>query len=117
MLNDCFKHKNPKTGEISQHLGGKVFWTNADGHLNHRFSFRKMDMSWSEDSDVIAARDILESLLLNESEYVIEGRLEPGLGLISNNVVHTREKLVDSDDDENKRLLFRTRFYDRVNAC
>ena len=116
MKNDCFKHKNPKTGEISQHLGGKVFWTNSDGYLNHRFSFRKMDMAWSENSEILAALDILESLLLNESEFVIEGRLESGLGLISNNVVHTREKLLDSDDDANKRLLFRARFYDRVNA-
>lgn len=116
MGNDCFKHKDPKTGEISQNLGGKVFWTNANGDLNHRFSFRKMDMAWSENSDVLAARDILESILKNDTEHVIEGRLETGLGLISNNVVHTREKLVDSDDDATKRLLLRARFYDRVNA-
>lgn len=115
MNEDCFKYKNPNTGEISEHLGGKVFWTNLDGHLCHRFSFRKMDMAWSEDNDVIAARDVLESLILDESEHVIEGRLESGLGLISNNVLHTREKLVDSDDAAKKRLLFRARFYDRVN--
>lgn len=117
MSKDCFKYKNPKTGEIDDHLGGKVFWTNPDGHLCHRFSFRKMDMAWSEDSDVKAAQDVLESLILQGSEYVIEGRLESGLGLVSNNVQHTREKLVDSEDDASKRLLFRTRFYDRVNAC
>jgi hypothetical protein len=116
MSKDCFKYKNPETGEIDDHLGGKVFWINPDGYLCHRFSFRKMDMAWSEDSDVRAARDELESLMLNESEYVIEGRLESGLGLVSNNVLHTREKLVDSEDPSNKRLLFRTRFYDRVNC-
>ncbi len=116
MRNDCFKYKNPETGEINDHLGGKVFWTNSDGQLCHRFSFRKMDMAWSEDSEVIAARDVLESLLLNESAYVIEGRLESGMGLISNNVIHTREKLVDSDGASKKRLLFRARFYDRVNV-
>lgn len=116
MGNDCFKYKNPKTGEICESLGGKVFWTNSNGDLNHRFSFRKMDMAWSENSDVLAARDILESILKTDTEHVIEGRLETGLGLISNNVVHTREKLVDSDDDATKRLLFRVRFYDRVNA-
>jgi chloramphenicol 3-O-phosphotransferase len=76
-----------------------------------------MDMAWSDDNEVLAARDILESLLLNESEYVIEGRLESGMGLISNNVMHTREKLVDSEETSKKRLIFRTRFYDRVNAC
>jgi hypothetical protein len=117
MSKDCFNYKNPKTGEVNDHLGGKVFWTNPDGYLCHRFSFRKMDMAWSEDSDVKAARDVLESMMLNDLEYVIEGRLESGLGLISNNVEHTREKLVDSEDPSNKRLLFRTRFYDRVNAC
>jgi hypothetical protein len=117
MRNDSFKYKNPKTGEISEQLGGKVFWTNPDGQLCHRFSFRKMDMAWSEDSEVIAARDVLESVILDESEYVIEGRLESGMGLISNNVLHTREKPVDSDDPAKKRLLYRARYYDRVNAC
>ena len=115
MNKDCFKYKNPKTGEIAENLGGKVFWTNTDGNLCHRFSFRKMDMAWSEDADIQAARAVLESLIHNESEYVIEGRLESGLGLISNNVLHTREKLLDSEEDTQKRLLFRTRFYDRVN--
>jgi hypothetical protein len=37
------------------------------------------------------------------------------MGLISNNVLHTRERLVDSDDAAKKRLLFRARFYDRVD--
>jgi hypothetical protein len=115
MEKNCFKYKNPKTGKIAEDLGGKVFWTNSDGYLCHRFSFRKMDMAWSEDGDIQAARAALESLMLDESEYVIEGRLESGLGLVSNNVLHTREKLVDSEDDAQKRLLFRTRFYDRVN--
>jgi len=117
MRDDCFMYKNPKTGEISKDLGGKVFWINPEGQLCYRFSFRKMDMAWSEDSDVLAARDTLESLILNESEYVIEGRLEAGMGLASNNVMHTREKLIDSDDEASQRLLFRTRFYDRITAC
>lgn len=115
MNKNCFNYRNPATGEIDLQRGGKVFWTNADGHLCHRFSFRKMDMAWSDDSDVTAARNVLESLISDESAHVIEGRLESGMGLISNNVLHTREKLVDSDDDAKKRLLFRTRFYDRVN--
>lgn len=115
MRKDCFNYRNPATGEIDLHRGGKVFWTNADGHLCHRFSFRKTDMAWSGDSDVAAAGRVLESLISDESAHAIEGRLESGMGLISNNVLHTREKLVDSDDAAKKRLLFRARFYDRVN--
>lgn len=115
MRKDCFNYRNPATGEIDLHRGGKVFWTNADGHLCHRFSFRKTDMAWSGDSDVAAAGHVLESLISDESAHAIEGRLESGMGLISNNVLHTRERLVDSDDAAKKRLLFRARFYDRVN--
>lgn len=115
MRKDCFNYRNPATGEIDLHRGGKVFWTNADGHLCHRFSFRKTDMAWSGDSEVAAAGRVLESLISDESAHAIEGRLESGMGLISNNVLHTREKLVDSDDAAKKRLLFRARFYDRVN--
>jgi hypothetical protein len=115
MNKDCFNYRNPATGELDPHRGGKVFWTNADDHLCHRFSFRKTDMAWSGDSDVAAAAHVLESLISDESAHVIEGRLESGMGLISNNVLHTREKLVDSDDAAKKRLLFRARFYDRVN--
>lgn len=114
MNKDCFNYRNPASGEINPGLGGKVFWTDANGHLCHRFSFRKTDMAWSGESDVAAARNVLESLISNETEHVIEGRLESGMGLISNNVLHTREKLVDSDDAAKKRLLFRGRFYDRV---
>lgn len=115
MNKDCFNYRNPLTGEIDMTRGGKAFWTNAAGYLCHRFSFRKMDMAWSGDSDVAAARSVLESLISGEAANVIEGRLESGMGLISNNVLHTREKLVDSDDAAKKRLLFRARFYDRVN--
>ena len=115
MNKDCFNYRNPTTGEIDLHRGGKVFWTNADGHLCHRFSFRKTDMAWSGDSDVAAAGHVLESLISDEPAHVIKGRLESGMGLISNNVLHTRERLVDSDDAAKKRLLFRARFYDRVN--
>lgn len=115
MNKSCFNYRNPATGEVDLHRGGKVFWTNADGHLCHRFSFRKTDMAWSDESDVARAAKALESLIADEAANVIEGRLASGMGLISNNVLHTREKLVDSNDPAEKRLLFRARFYDRVN--
>lgn len=115
MTRDCFNYRNPASGEVDARRGGKVFWTNADGHLCHRFSFRKTDMAWSDDGDVAAARAVLESLIADEAAHVIEGRLESGMGLVSNNVLHTREKLEDSADPAQKRLLFRSRFYDRVD--
>lgn len=115
MNRDCFNYRHPVTGEIDPRRGGKVFWTNADGHLCHRFSFRKRDMAWSAERDTAAAREALESMITEGPAQIIEGRLESGMGLISNNVLHTRERLVDSDDATQKRLLFRTRFHDRVD--
>ncbi len=115
MNKDCFNYREPASGEIHPERGGKVFWTNSDGHLCHRFSFRKTDMAWADDADIAAARSVLEATIAAEGPHIIEGRLESGMGLVSNNVLHTREKLVDSDDPVQKRLLFRARFYDRVN--
>lgn len=115
MRKDCFNYRNPATGEVDRTRGGKVFWTGADGHLRHRFSFRKTDMAWADESDVAAARTVLESLISAPSPHMLEGRLESGMGLVSNNVLHTREPLVDSNDPAWKRLLFRVRFYDRVD--
>lgn len=115
MRKDCFNYRNPATGAVDASRGGKVFWAGADGHLCHRFSFRKTDMAWSDEGDVAAARRVLESLISDASPHVLEGRLESGMGLVSNNVLHTRERLVDSDDPAQKRLLFRARFYDRVD--
>lgn len=117
MSKDCFNYRDPSTGTVHPERGGKVFWANADGHLAHRFSFRKTDMAWADDADVAAARSVLESAIIAEGPHVIEGRLESGLGLVCNNVLHTREKLVDSDDPAQQRLLFRARFYDRVNPA
>lgn len=114
---DCFNYRDPASGTIHPERGGKVFWTNSDGHLCHRFSFRKTDMAWADDADIAAARGVLEAMIAAEGPHIIEGRLESGMGLVSNNVLHTREKLVDSDDPAQKRLLFRARFYDRVNPA
>lgn len=72
-------------------------------------------MAWSGESDTAAAREALESMISVGPAQIIEGRLESGMGLISNNVLHTRERLVDSADATQKRLLFRTRFHDRVD--
>src|SRR5574340_18800 len=115
MNRNCFNYRNPTTGEVDPHRGGKVFWANAGGHFGHRFSCRKTGMAGSDESDVAAARKVLESVIADEPAHVIEGRLESGMGLVSNNVLHTRERLVDSDDAAKKRLLFRARFYDRVS--
>ena len=46
--------------------------------------------------------------------WVFRGRLEPGMGLVCNNVLHDRAAF--SDSDTRKRLLYRARYFDRIAA-
>jgi len=51
--------------------------------------------------------------LLNENNpYVISYRMQAGEGIIANNVLHNRTAFTDGEE---KRLLYRARYYDRVN--
>jgi alpha-ketoglutarate-dependent taurine dioxygenase len=45
-------------------------------------------------------------------EHILTARLAPGMGLICNNVLHTRSGFSDSPD--RRRLLYRGRYYDRL---
>ena len=57
----------------------------------------------------------LERLLADDaSPWVFRGRLEPGMGLVCNNVLHDRTAFADSE--AHKRLLYRARYFDRVTA-
>jgi hypothetical protein len=54
----------------------------------------------------------LETILESHAPFIYRGRLEPGMGLISTNVLHDRAAFADSG--ERQRLLYRARYYDRL---
>ena len=60
----------------------------------------------------------LEALLNGQLDeglpYIYRGTLQPGWGLISNNVLHDRSAFEDDPDPAHKRLLYRARYYDRI---
>jgi hypothetical protein len=60
----------------------------------------------------LAAVAFLEKLLASDLPFIYRGRLEPGMGLVSNNVLHDRAGFNDTPDK--KRLLYRARYYDRI---
>ncbi len=91
---------------------GPVFSVRPDGALHMRFTARKRNVVWSDDPAVQAARDRLLSVLADE-RYVFRARLESGMGLICNNVLHDRSGFSDSPDGP-RRLIFRARYYDRI---
>ncbi len=93
---------------------GPVFSLDADGFLHMRYTARTVSIEWKSDAATQAALAALERILAEPSPYVFTGRLEPGMGLVSNNVLHTRTAFTDSP--ERKRLIYRARYYERVNA-
>jgi alpha-ketoglutarate-dependent taurine dioxygenase len=91
---------------------GPVFSVDAaDGFLYMRYTARTRSIEWKPDALTQAAVKSL-SEILNDSEYILRARLVPGMGLICNNVLHTRSAFADTPD--RRRLLYRGRYYDRL---
>jgi alpha-ketoglutarate-dependent taurine dioxygenase len=91
---------------------GPVFSLNADGSLHMRYTARTRSIVWKQDAATQAAVAALERLLAADSPYACHARLEPGMGLLCNNVLH--ERAAFSDDPEHPRLLYRARYYERI---
>ena len=84
----------------------------AEGFLVMRYTARTRSIVWKSDALTQAAVKALAEILAT-SEYVLTARLAPGMGLVCNNVLHTRS--VFSDSPEHRRLLYRGRYYDRLS--
>ncbi len=93
---------------------GPVFSVDADGFLHMRYTARTVSINWKDDAATLAAKLGLERLLATPTPWTLRGRLEPGMGLVSNNVLHDRAAFTDSP--ERRRLLYRARYYDRVKG-
>jgi alpha-ketoglutarate-dependent taurine dioxygenase len=91
---------------------GPVFSVDAAGHLHMRYTARTRSIEWKDDAATRAAVACLEGLLASPSAPVLRVRLEPGMGLVANNVLHDRDAFID--DPQRPRLLYRARYLDRV---
>jgi len=92
---------------------GPVFSVDADGFLHMRYTARTVSIEWKKDAATRAALAALERILAEPSPEAFRGRLEPGMGLVCNNVLHTRTAFTDSP--RHKRLLYRARYYERLS--
>lgn len=92
---------------------GPVFAVDpVQGFLYMRYTARTRSIIWKGDAVTQAAVKTLADILAG-SEYLISARLRPGMGLICNNVLHTRNAF--SDSPRHRRLLYRGRYYDRLS--
>ena len=102
-------------GEIRPEVTGPVFSYEDNGAIHMRYSARKRNIRWRDDVLTGAARDFLTEILDDKNGPAFHYRLQPGEGLISNNVLHNRTAF--SDGEGHRRLLYRARFFDRIRAC
>jgi len=97
---------------IRGELSGPVFRVEADGSLHMRYTDRTRSIAWRDDAATDAARARLRELLHGDSPWILRHRLEPGQGVLSNNVLHARTAFEDGEGPG--RLLYRARYYDRI---
>ncbi|HEY9052274.1 MAG TPA: TauD/TfdA family dioxygenase [Gammaproteobacteria bacterium] len=91
---------------------GPVFSIMTSGDLHMRYTIRVNNVIWSEDPLTQEALTYLQDILNSDSPYIYRGRLESGMGLVSNNVLHDRAAF--TDDETHKRHYYRARYFDRL---
>jgi alpha-ketoglutarate-dependent taurine dioxygenase len=104
-----------ENGEVARQTEtGPVFSIMPSGDLHMRYTMRGRNIEWADDALTRAARDCLQEILDSELPYLYRGRLEPGMGLIGNNVLHDRSAF--NDDDTHERHLYRARYFQRLTG-
>ena len=91
---------------------GPVFSVTPAGNLHMRYTIRVNNVMWADDALSREALAFLEEILNSNSPYIYRGLLQPGMGVISNNVLHDRAAFTDSA--EYKRHYYRARYFDRL---
>lgn len=92
---------------------GPVFSVTEDGRLHMRYTARTRNIAWKDDPAVHAATARLLHVL-DHDPRVLRLQLEPGMGIVCNNVLHDRSAFTDSD--AHRRLVLRARYYERVQG-
>lgn len=100
---------------IREARSGPVFSVDPQTRQLHmRYSARGRNVIWRDDDSTRAATAALTALLTAKNPYVIKHRMQPGDGIICNNVLHCRSGFMDDPAPGKNRLLFRARYFDRI---
>jgi len=83
-----------------------------DATLHMRYTARTRSIKWRQDEVTKAALRFLRNILKKGCPYIFRRRLEPGEGILCNNVLHNRTGF--EDDNVQQRCFLRTRYFDRI---
>lgn len=96
---------------------GPVFSVDTNtGALHMRYTARTRSIIWKDNAETKAAAAWLETFMNGDSPYIFRHKLTAGQGLLCNNVLHSRTAFVEGEAPESQRLLYRARYYDRING-
>ncbi|MDH5612881.1 MAG: TauD/TfdA family dioxygenase [Gammaproteobacteria bacterium] len=105
--------ENVVDGELLRpERAGPVFSVRDNGLLHMRYTARAHNVIWKNNEATKNAVAALDKLLKSDNKYIYRLTLQPGWGLISNNVLHDRSGF--TDDEAHPRLLYRSRYYDSL---
>ncbi len=90
---------------------GPVFYLDENENLCMRYTARQRSIEWKKDMQVENALACLAEIL-QDNPYMFSYRLNANEGVVCNNVLHKRSAF---EDNNNKRLLYRGRYYNRVS--
>ena len=93
---------------------GPVFDMLEGGQLYMRYTARTKSIVWKQDEATQTALAALENILAGDSPYMFKNRLDAGMGLLCNNVLHDRTGYIDNPDAP--RTLYRGRYIDRISG-
>lgn len=101
-------------GEVRPAQSGPVFSIEPEtGDLHMRYTARTRSIEWKNNDLTRQAVELLQSILAS-NKYVIRHRMEPGQGLVCNNVLHNRTAFRNDAESGRSRLVYRARYYDRI---
>ncbi|MDP1996437.1 MAG: TauD/TfdA family dioxygenase [Gallionella sp.] len=103
-----------ETDGVRPAQSGPVFSLDDGGNLHLRYTARTRSIAWKQDAVTLSAVASLADLLASTSPHIHHARLESGMGLLCNNVLHDRAAF--TDDENHPRLLYRARYLDRMSA-
>jgi len=98
--------------EIRPARAGPVFSTLPGGQLHMRYTARTRSVEWAADDLTLEAAAALQAFLQSPSPWIYRATLQPGQGLLSNNVLHDRNGFTDGETQT--RQLYRLRYYQRI---
>jgi len=101
------------TTTIRGECAGPVFSVSNSGSLDIRYTARTRSIRWRDNAILVQAREALTEAFEND-RFVFRHILQPNQGVICNNLLHARTAFEDTATQS--RLIFRARYYDRVQG-